>query len=103
MTKTLWSLSKSKSPKNYNLNANKDLVIFQISQLITCFVDGFTSIMKSRSIAYLLSESEHMYWILDLEVEVHSKMGFMKSSLQECEGNFLSIFFRNQVEWTNDL
>ena len=28
--------------------------------------------MKCQSIAYLLNESEHIYWILDLEGEVHS-------------------------------
>ena len=36
------------------------------------FIDGFTSGMKSQSIAYLLSGIAHIYWILDLEVEVHS-------------------------------
>jgi hypothetical protein len=48
------------------------------SKLITCFIDGFTSKMKSQSIAYLLNESEQLYWILDLEDEVHSiYMGYM--------------------------
>ena len=39
---------------------------------ITFLIDGFTSGMKSQSMAYLLSGSEHIYWILDLEGEVHS-------------------------------
>ena len=42
------------------------------SKLITCFIEGFTSIMKSQSIAYLLSGSAHIYWVLDLEGEVQS-------------------------------
>ena len=40
--------------------------------LITYYIDGLTSGMKSQSIPGLLSGSEHMYWILGLEVEVHS-------------------------------
>jgi hypothetical protein len=31
--------------------------------------------MKSQSIAYLLNGSEHVYWILDLEIEVHTQYG----------------------------
>ena len=58
--------------KNYNLSANEGVVIFLTSKLITCFIDGFTLEMKSQSIAYLLNESEHVYWILDFEDEVHS-------------------------------
>ena len=42
------------------------------SKLVTCFIDGFTSGMKSQSIVYLLIESAHIYWIVDLEGEVHS-------------------------------
>jgi hypothetical protein len=40
--------------------------------------------MKSQSIAYLLFESEHMYWIWDLESEVHSIWDLWISGLQEC-------------------
>jgi hypothetical protein len=57
---------------NYNLSANEGFVIFLTSMLITCVIDGFTSEMKSQSIAYLLNESDHIYWIVDLENEVHS-------------------------------
>ena len=57
---------------NYNLSANEGFVIFLTSMLITCVIDGFTSKMKSQSIAYLLNESDHIYWIVDLENEVHS-------------------------------
>jgi hypothetical protein len=62
------------SHKNYNLNANEGFVMFLNSKLITCFIDGFTSKMKSQSIVYLLNRSEHIYiyWISDLEDEMHS-------------------------------
>ena len=43
------------SHKNYNLNVNEDFVMFSTSKLITCYIDSFTSIMKSQSIAYLLN------------------------------------------------
>ena len=68
MTKTLSMVSH----KNINLNANESFVIFLTSKLITCFIHGFTSKMKSQSIAYLLNESENIYYTLDLEDEVHS-------------------------------
>ena len=58
--------------KNYSLNADEGFVIFLTSKLITCFIGGFTLTMKSQSIAYLLSGSGDIYWILDLEGEVHS-------------------------------
>jgi hypothetical protein len=57
--------------------------------LITCFVDGSTSKMKSQSIAYLLNRSEHVYWIWNLESEVHSIWDLWVGGLQECKGNFL--------------
>ena len=60
------------SHKNYNLNVNEDFVMFLTSKLITCFIDGFTSRMKSQSISYILIGSTHIYWVLDLEGEVHS-------------------------------
>ena len=80
MTKTLWMVSR----KNYNLNANKGFVIFLTSKLITCFIGGFTLIMKPQSIAHLLNGSEHVYWILDLEGEVHSIWDLWVSGFQEC-------------------
>ena len=43
--------------------------------------------MKSQLIAYLLDESEHIYWILDLGDEVHSIWDLWRSGLQECKGN----------------
>jgi hypothetical protein len=46
--------------------------MFLTFKLITCFINGFTLGRKSQSIAYLSSESAHIYWILDLEGEVHS-------------------------------
>ena len=73
--------------KTYNLNANEDFVIFLTSKLITWFIGGFTLKMKSQSIAYLLNGSEHIYWIWDLEGEVHSIWDLWISGLQECKGN----------------
>ena len=75
------------SHKNYNLNANEGFVIFLTSKLITCFIGGFTLIMKPQSIAHLLNGSEHIYWILDLQGEVHSTWDLWVSGLQECKSN----------------
>ena len=62
MTKTL----SMASHKHYNLNVNEGFIIYLTSKLNTCFNDGFTSNMKSQSIAYLLNGSEHIYiYILD--------------------------------------
>jgi hypothetical protein len=44
--------------------------IFFIS--LTYFIDGFTSEMKFKLNACLLSGNERVYWILGLEVDVHS-------------------------------
>jgi hypothetical protein len=60
------------SHKNYNLNVNEDFGVFLTSKSITFFIDGFTSGMESRSIAYLPSGSAHIYWISRFEGEVHS-------------------------------
>ena len=49
------------SHKNYNLSASEGFVIFLTSKSKICFIDDFTLIMKSQSIAYLLNESEHIY------------------------------------------
>ena len=57
---------------DYILSIGEGFVLFLTSKLITCFIDSFTLIMKSQSIDYLLNESEHIYWILDFEGEVHS-------------------------------
>ena len=65
------------SHKIYNLNVNEDFVIFRPPKLTTCFIDGFTSGMKSQSIAYLLLGSAHINWNLDLAGEVHLNMGFL--------------------------
>jgi hypothetical protein len=83
MTKTLSMVSH----KNYNLNAKRGFCHFLTSKLIICFIDGFTPKRKSQSIAYLLNGSEHMYWILDLETEVHSIWVMWTSNLQECQGH----------------
>jgi hypothetical protein len=75
------------SHKSYDINANEDFVMFLTSKLITWFIGGFTLKMKSQSIAYLLDESEHIYWILDLEGEVHSIWDLWINSLQKYKGN----------------
>jgi hypothetical protein len=62
-------------------------VMFLTSKLITCFIDSFTSKRKSQSIVHLLNGSEHIYWILDFENEVHSIYWVIwTSGLQECKG-----------------
>ena len=60
------------SHKNCNLGASEGSVILLISTLIACFNDNLILIMKFQSLACLLNGSEHIYWILDLECEVHS-------------------------------
>ena len=82
MTKTLSMVSH----KNFNLNAKRGFCHILTSKLITRFIDGFTSKRKSQSIVYSLNESEDIYWILDLENEVHSIWAIWTSSLQECKG-----------------
>ena len=75
------------SHKNHNLGANVGFMIFLTSYLFTCFIGSFTLKMKSESIAYLLNGSEHIYWILNLEGEMHSIWDLWISGLQECKGN----------------
>ena len=62
------------SHKNYHLIANEDVFVPLTSKWITDFIDNFTLGMKSKTIIYLLSESEHIYIyrILGLEIEVDS-------------------------------
>ena len=62
--------------------------MFLTSKLIEGIViDGFTFKMKSQSIVYLLNGSDCIYWILDLESEVHSIWVLWKSGLQGCKDN----------------
>ena len=51
---------------------------------------------ESPSMAFILNESEDIYWILDLESEVHSIWDLWISGLQECKANG---FF--EVGWTS--
>ena len=60
------------SHENYNLIANEGFVIYFHFQVNCMFYWQFTLEMKSPSIAYLLNGSQDMYWIVDLESEVHS-------------------------------
>jgi hypothetical protein len=83
MTKTLSMVSY----KNYNLGVNEGFVTFLSSKLITYFIGGFTLKIKSHSIAYLLNGSDYIYWILDLEGEVHIIWDLWINGLQEYKGN----------------
>ena len=67
--------SSNGKSQNYNLIVNEGFVIVFTAKLITCFIVSFTSKMKPQSIAYLLNESEHMYWILNLGDDMHSIWG----------------------------
>ena len=80
------------SHMNYKvLNTNDDFEIFVTSKLITLyFTHSSTSRMKSQLIAYLRGGSEQIYWIVDLEGEVHSIWDLWTSSLQECNSNLFS-------------
>ena len=86
MTKTLSMVSL----KNDN-SANEDFVIFMTSKSITCFINSFTSKVKYHSIAYLLNGNEHIYWVLDLEDEVHSRWVIRTSNLHACNDNLCSL------------
>ena len=57
MIKTLRMVSH----KKFKINANEYFVMFLTSELITCFIDTFTSGVKSQSIASLLSGSTHTH------------------------------------------
>ena len=48
--------------------------------------------MKPQSIAHSLNGNEHIYWVLDLEGEVHSIWDLWVSGLQECKSN--EFFFK---------
>ena len=52
--------------------------------------------MKSQSIAYLVSGSEHIYWIVGLEGEVHCAftMGFVDNNTFK---NVRATFFQSRV------
>ena len=69
------------------LNASEDFGLLLHSKLITFFFDNFTLRKKVQSYAYLLRGSEHIYCILNLEVEVHSRWILWTSKLEECKGN----------------
>jgi hypothetical protein len=43
--------------------------------------------MKSQLIPYFLNENEHIYWIQDLESEVHSIWDLWISGIQEYKDN----------------
>ena len=69
------------SHKNYNLNPNDNFITFLSSKLITWFIDCFTLKMKFQAMAHLFNGSEHIYWIWDLEDEVHSRWDLWTSGL----------------------
>ena len=84
MAKTLSIVSH----KNYNLYANRGLwnvFDFQVNYML--YWQLHSEKRKSQSIAYLLNGSEHIYWILDLDNEVHSIRVICTSGLQESKGH----------------
>ena len=84
MTKTLAMVSH----KNYNLSANHDVVIFLTSKLF--------HFENEVPINCLFTYWTYIYWILDLEDEVHLICVIWRSGLQECKGNFI---FLSRAEW----
>ena len=60
------------SQKNCLLIIDEEFFVFLTSKLIIGFINSVTLGMKYQSIAYSLSGSEHVYWILGLEVELQS-------------------------------
>ena len=89
MTKSLAMVSHT----NYNLNANEGFLMFLTSKLITCFIDNFILKMTSQSIAYLLDEGERIYWIVDLDNEMHPIWVIWTSGLQESNGQTMGRAF----------
>ena len=79
--------------KNYNFNVNEDFVMFLISKLITCFITGSTSGMKSQSIACLSTNWMYTY-ILDFRPWRWSafNMGFVVKQPSRMQGQY---FFRS--------
>ena len=66
------------------------MVIFFTSKLIARFIESFTLKMKSELIVYLRNWNIYIYWILDLEGEVHSIWDLWINGLEECKGNGFS-------------
>jgi hypothetical protein len=63
--------------KNYNPSASEGLVICLTSKSIACFIDDFTFIMKSQSIAYY-SMKVNIYigfWTLKVKCTQYGKYG----------------------------
>jgi hypothetical protein len=63
-------------------------VYYQVNYML---INGFTTKMKSQSIAYLLNGSEHIYIYIYIgfwtyKSEVHSIWVIWTSNLQECKG-----------------
>ena len=61
--------------------------MFLTSKLVSCFVDGFNSIMKSRSIAHLLLGIYYIYIGFQSFKVKSTQYGIWSSYLQECKGN----------------
>ena len=74
-----------KSSKNYNFNVNEDFVLFLISKLITCFINGSTYGMKSQSIVDLAIGSAH---ILHFKPWRSFNMGFVVKRPSRMQGQF---------------
>ena len=82
------------SYKNDNFNVSENFVNFLISKLITCFINGFTSGMKSQSIVYLPIGSVHIYWISNLKGEVHQYGICGQSAFKNAKAIFFSKLSR---------
>ena len=68
------------------MNVNEDFVTFLTFELITFFIDIVSLGMTSQSITYLLSGIAHnIYWILNLEGEVHSIWDLWTNGLRDCK------------------
>ena len=92
MTKTLSMVSH----KNYNLNANEGLVILFTSKffLIALLMVSLQK-MKSQSIAYLLYERKHIYWIWTLKTKYTSTWVYEQTPFK----NMKAILFF-EVGWS---
>ena len=79
----------------FSLCVNEGFVTFFTSNIFTCFIDGFTSKMKSQSMAYLLSGTDIYieFWTLKMKCTQYGLYG------QKTFKNAKAIlFFRSQAK-----
>ena len=65
------------SHKSYNLNANEGLVMFLASKLMTCFIDGCISKIKSgESFIYSMEVNIYIgFWTLKVKCTQYGNYG----------------------------